>query len=93
MLMRPRAKNHDLAIASIHPMPQHQVTFQAIRNVVGDYLTNVQHVEYTDMQPTHLGQAFIRFRNMYDRDRLIEMSPLQFGDISISFVEHNKGRN
>lgn len=45
------------------------------------------------MQPTHLGQAFVRFRNAYDRDRLIQMSLFQFGDVVISFVEHNKGRN
>lgn len=75
VLMRPRPKNHDLAIATIHPLPQQQVSFQAIRNVLGDFLTNVKRTEYTDMQPTHLGQAFVRFRNMYDRDRLIDMSP------------------
>jgi hypothetical protein len=74
-------------------MPQQQVSFQAIRDVVTDFLHNVQRVEFTDMQPTHLGQAFVRFRHSYDRDRLIQMGPFQFGDVSISFVEHNKGRN
>lgn len=93
VLMRPRTKNQDLAIAIIHPMHQQQVTFQAIRDVVADYLTNVQRVELTDMQPTHLGQAFVRFRNAFDRDRLIQMGPFQFGDVTLSFVEHNKGRN
>lgn len=93
VLMRPRNRIHDLAIVSIYPMLEHQVPFQAIRDVVSDFLTNGQHVEFTDMQPTHLGQAFIRFKNVCDRDRLIEMSPFQFGDVSVSFVEHNKGRN
>jgi hypothetical protein len=45
------------------------------------------------MQPTHLGQAYVRFKHSYDRDRLIISGPFQFGDVSISFVEHNKGRN
>jgi hypothetical protein len=43
------------------------------------------------MQPTHQGQAYIRFRNVYDKE--IEHGPFQFGDISISFVDHNKGHN
>lgn len=45
------------------------------------------------MQPTHLGQAFARFKNVYDKDRLVEVGPLQFGDVTITFVDHNKGRN
>jgi hypothetical protein len=93
VLMKPRTKFQDMAIVSIDPMPEHQVTFQAIREVVTDFLTNGQHVAFTDMQPTHLGQAFVKFRNAYDRDRLIQESPYQFGEVSISFVEHNKGRN
>lgn len=66
-----RTKNLDLAIATIHPMPEHQATFQAIRDVVADFLMNGQHVEFTDMQPTQLGQAFVWFKNVYDKDRLI----------------------
>lgn len=42
---------------------------------MGDFLTNVQWVESIDMQPTYLGQAFVRFNNVYDRDRLIDMGP------------------
>jgi hypothetical protein len=34
VLMHPCAKNQDLAIVSINPMPTHQITFQAIRDVV-----------------------------------------------------------
>jgi len=93
VLMRPQPKIHDLAIVSIEQMPNHQVTFQAIRDVVSDFLTNVQRVEFTDMQPTHLGQAFVHFKNVFDKDRLIESGPFAFGDISIYFVDHNKGRN
>ena len=74
-------------------MPGHQVTFQAIRGVVSDFLTNILHVAFEDMQPTHLGQAFVRFKHAYDRDRLIQQGPFMFGDVSISFVDHNKGRN
>jgi hypothetical protein len=93
VLMRLRNRIHVLAIVSIHPIPEHQVPFQSIRDVMLDFLTNGQHMEFTEMQPTHLGQAFVRFKNMFYRDRLIEMSPFQFSGVSVSFVEHNKGRN
>lgn len=45
------------------------------------------------MQPTHLGQAYVRFRNAFDRDRLVSHDAYIFGDVSITFVEHIKGRN
>ena len=93
VLMRPRAKHYDLAIVSIDPIPEQQVTFQAIREVVSDFLVNEQHVVMTDMQPTHLGQAFVRFKNVFDRDRLIQHGAYVFGNVTITFVEHNKGRN
>jgi len=72
VLMRPRAKHHALAIVSIDPMPEQQVTFQVIREVVSDFMVNEQHVVITDTQPTHLGQVFVRFKNVFDRDRLIQ---------------------
>jgi len=93
VLMRPHAKHRDLAIVSIDPIPEQQVTFQAIREVVSDFLVNEQHVVITDMQPTHLGQAFVRFKNVFDRDRLIQHGAYVFGNVTITFVEHNKGRN
>ena len=70
-LMRPHAKHQDLAIVSIRLMPEQQVTLQAIRDVGLDFLVNDQHVVITDMQPTYLGQAYVRFKNAFDRDRLI----------------------
>jgi len=68
VVLRPRAKNQDLAIASIDPLPGHQVTFNAIRGVVADFLNLEARVVFTEIQPTHLGQAFVRFKNAYDRD-------------------------
>ena len=56
-----------------------------------DFLTNEQNVVFTDMQPTHLGQAYVRFKNAFDRDRLINHGPYIFGDVMVTFVEH-KGR-
>lgn len=50
-------------------------------------------VQIRALQPTHLGQALVRFRRVYDRDSLIANSPHQFDNVNISFVRHNQGRN
>jgi hypothetical protein len=93
VLLRPRPKNQDLAIVSIDPLPGHQVTFNAICGVVADFLNLEARVQFKDIQPTHLGQAFVRFKNVYDRDQLISQGAMLFGDVTLTFVEHNKGRN
>jgi hypothetical protein len=93
VMMRPRAKNPDLAIVTIDPVPQHQVTFEAIRGAVSNFLTNEMRVAFMDIQPTHLGQVFVRFRCAYDRNQLIQLGPIPFGNVTLTFVEHNKGRN
>lgn len=93
VVLRPRAKNQDLAIVSIEPLPEHQVTFNAIRGVVTDFLNQEARVVFTEILPTHLGQGFVRFKNAYDRDQLIARGLIQFGDVTLTFVEHRKGRN
>ena len=40
-----------------------------------------------------LGQAYVRFTFLHDCDNLISNSPHAFGDVNISFVKHNRGRN
>lgn len=93
VVLCPRAKNQDLAIISIDLLLAHQVTFNAIRGVVADFLNQEARVVFTKIQQMHLGQAFVRFKNAYDRDQLIQRDLMQFGDVTITFVEHNKGRN
>lgn len=80
-------------IASIKPLLDHQVTFNAIRGVIADFLNLEARVAFIEIQPTYLGQAFVRFKNTFDRDQLIQRGPIQFGDVTISFVEHNRGWN
>lgn len=93
VVTRPQRNNDDLAIATIEPLPQGQITFNGIREVLLDFLQNERRVPVTDIQPTHLGQAYVRFRNAYHRDQLIQMGTIPFGNVNISFVEHNRGRN
>ena len=36
---------------------------------------------------------FVRFRRAYDRDQLIQLGPIPLGNVTLTLVEHNKGRN
>ncbi|KAF8765330.1 hypothetical protein HU200_008706 [Digitaria exilis] len=85
--------NSDLAIAIIHPMPNHQVSFTGIRDVLDDFLRNNMRAMFSLIQPCPFGQAYVRFGTYYDRDRLIHNSPHEFGDVSISFIPHDQAWN
>lgn len=50
-------------------------------------------IHFTEIQPTTLGQALVRFAHFVDRDNLVALGPIPFNDVHISFTEHNKGRN
>ena len=89
----PHAWNSDLAIATIEPLPEQQVSFAAIRNVLEDFLRDEMGVTFCSIQPCPFGQAYVRFNNFHDRDRLILASPINFGNVRISFVAHNNGWN
>lgn len=77
----------------INPLPVNAMNFLAVRDVLEEFLEDHVRVHYKDIQPSHLGQALVRFNNGYDWDNLIQMSPIPFGDVSVLFVKHNQGRN
>jgi hypothetical protein len=93
ILGRPAKRNPDVAIVTINPLPQHQVAFTNIRDVLHDFLRNHARVGYTYIQPCPFGQAYVKFVYFHDRDQLIHNSPHQFGDVFISFIEHDRGAN
>lgn len=47
----------------------------------------------SDIQPCSLGQAYVRFARALDRDIVIKQGPIPFGNITLTFVRHNEGRN
>lgn len=63
-----------------------------VRNIVRDFLDG-RHVNHRAVLPSHLGQAYVRFHHAYDRDNMVRLSPIPFGNIHISFTKHNEGRN
>jgi hypothetical protein len=74
---RPR-RHEEYAIATIQPMPEGQVLFDNIRDVLEDFFANVARVGVRDVQKCPFGQAYVRFAHFRDRDRLVAHSPHQF---------------
>jgi hypothetical protein len=61
--------------------------------VVEDFLRNHVEIGFRSMQPTPLGQAYVRFNYMHERDHLIHNSPHLFSNGTISFIPHNRAWN
>lgn len=89
---RPRARNEDLAIVTIAPLPGNPLVFDAVDEVVREFC-HFARVPVKDVQPCHLGQAFVRFESEFDRDRMVLESPHPYGGVHYSFEQHNQGRN
>jgi hypothetical protein len=89
---RPPPTHEDLAIVTFDPLPGNVLDFTVIRNIVRDFLIGHRVVPRAVL-PCHLGQAFVKFHHAYERDNMVRQSPMGFGNIQISFVKHNEGRN
>ena len=73
-------KHHnDLAIATLNPLPQEQFDFDAIRDVLIDFL-NQHAIPHETIQPYPFGQAYVKFTYMHQRDLLIQNSPMPYGN-------------
>jgi len=90
--MRPPPTNEDLAIVTFNPLPGNVLNFGTIRNIVREFLI-ARRINPRSILPCHLGQAYVRFNHAYERDQMISESPMVCGNILISFVKHNEGRN
>lgn len=78
--MRPPATNEDLAIVTFDPLPGSELNFNAVRNIIREFLTERRIVLHAVM-PCHLGQAYVHFTHAYDRDNMVRHSPMPFGNI------------
>lgn len=90
--MRTLATNEDLAIVTFDPLPGNVLNFATVRDIVREFLIQ-RRVNFRGILPCHLGQAYVRFTHAYDRDNMVRQSPMVVGNIQISFVKHNGGRN
>src|SRR4051812_37899898 len=46
-----------------------------------------------DIQECPFGEAYVRLNFVRDRDRLVNESPIPFGDVHLTFTNHNQGCN
>jgi hypothetical protein len=84
--------NESLAIAIITPLPGNALNFAVVREVLREFLVDHERVPILDIQPTHLGQAFVCFASNHIRDSFVLESLHPFDDVNISFACHNQGR-
>ena len=76
---RIQKQHNDLAIATFSPLPQEQFDFDAIRDVLIDFL-NQHAIPHETIQPYPFGQAYVKFTYMHQRDLLIQNSPMPYGN-------------
>ncbi|KAJ1277065.1 hypothetical protein BS78_05G265400 [Paspalum vaginatum] len=93
ILRRPQPRHENIAIVTVDPLPGNPMHFHAVHDVLREFLVDFRRLEVIDIQPTHLGQAYVRFRFQHDCENLILSSPHAFGDVNVSFAKHNRGRN
>jgi hypothetical protein len=86
-----QATHEDFTIVSFNPLPANILHFPAVHEVVHEFLEG--HVSIRDIQPSHLGQALVRFVHVHDRDSLVNNSPHPYGEVNFNLVRHNQGRN
>lgn len=55
---RPRPRNEDLAIVTISPLHGNVLHFPAVEEVIREFFVH-RRTQIKDVQPTHLGQAFV----------------------------------
>nr|TKW30157.1 hypothetical protein SEVIR_2G016600v2 [Setaria viridis] len=88
-----RRNQSDVAIAKIEPLPQLQVSFQSIRELLDDFLRNHKGLTIHSIQPCPYGQAYVRFHFVHEKDFLIGGGQHQYGQYRITFSDHNRGWN
>jgi hypothetical protein len=67
--------------------------FHTIREVVKEFFEGHMQVGMRDIQTTHLGQALVRFDNIFDHDLLVNNSLHPYGGVNFQVVHHNEARN
>ena len=64
--VRPRCRNEELVTMTVDPFPDNLVSFHNIQEVLQESLVDHMRVKKVDIQPCHLGQAFMHFTFLHD---------------------------
>lgn len=86
------AKNDDLAIVTLGPLPGIELDFGNVEEVIRLFCAS-RRIRISEVQPCCLGQAYVRFVRALDRDILTQLGQIAFNNITIEFVKHDEGRN
>ncbi|TVT99539.1 hypothetical protein EJB05_55088, partial [Eragrostis curvula] len=86
-------RNEEIGIAIIDPMPDHQVQFANIHDVLDDFFRLHLRVRIRDIQPCPFGQAYVKFDTILDRDRIADAGYIAFDDVHIRVIRHNEAAN
>jgi hypothetical protein len=85
--------HEDWAIINIKPLPEHEVTFPAVRDVVREYLVEHRRLGVRDIQRSHLGQVLVQFSSVLERDNLVLLGPQNYLDATFTALRHNDAWN
>jgi hypothetical protein len=85
--------HEDWAIINIQPLPDHEVTFLAVRDVVREYLVEHRRLGVRDIQRSHLGQVLVQFSSVLERDNLVLLGPQHYLDAIFTAQRHNDAWN
>lgn len=89
---RPRPTNENLAIVTISPIPGNVLHFPTVEELVREFMDD-RRTQISEVQPSHLGRALVRFEYDHDSDLFVRESPHPYGGINFSFVRRNQSRN
>ncbi|CAM0958276.1 unnamed protein product [Alopecurus aequalis] len=87
-----RLSNEDLEIVTIVPMPQGEVAFQNVHEILGEFFAE-KRVPIKSISKCPFGQAFVRFDSIEDRDWFVGNGPHACDDVHLIFQKHNEGMN
>jgi hypothetical protein len=85
--------HEDWAIINIQPLPEREVLFPVVRDVVREYLVEHRRLGVRDIQRSHLGQVLVQFNSVLDRDNLVLLGPQQYLDATFTAQRHNDAWN
>jgi hypothetical protein len=85
--------HEDWAIINIHPLPEHEVLFPTVRDVIREYLVEHRNVGVRDIQRSHLGQVLVQFYSVLEHDNLVLLGPQQYLDATFTALRHNDAWN
>jgi hypothetical protein len=85
--------HEDWAIINIHHLPDHEVLFPVVRDVIREYLVEHRRLGVREIQRSHLGKVLVQFQSVLDRDNLVLLGAQQYLDATFTALRHNNAWN